>query len=462
MSLRARVAIAAMLATAFVTLVAGWSVVTLVVRDERAALDESLARQSDVIARPGILAASFGERRFVRGGFPGVRFEPGVATRIETAGGFAIVSETFPAIGNLLPGGYATVDDEDGAGWRVFTTELPVPIADVDGVTLTVAASTQPLDETIVSVRRRVLTVGTFAVALAGAGAWLLASVATRPLERLRVEAHRVGETVDLTTRVSSSGPREVRDLGATLNTMLERIQQESDRTHTALEASRAFAAHAAHELRTPLTSMQTNLEVLARNPDLPTAERAEVLAAITDQQARLLAVLEALRLIARGELATDDVFEEVDLADLAESVARAARDRYPLAIIEVDAPPEPVLVQGWTEGLRVMLDNLLRNACTHGADPAGGGEAHVRVVVASDDGVVRVLVEDRGSGIPAGERRRLLQPFERGVDAEGLGSGLGLALVVQQAELHGGEVVIGGVEGGGARLVVTLRAGAS
>ncbi|MEZ4502905.1 MAG: HAMP domain-containing sensor histidine kinase [Dehalococcoidia bacterium] len=460
MSLRARVAIAAMLATALVTVVAGWSVVTLVVRDERTALDQSLARQSDVIARPGILAASFGERRFVRGGLPGVRFEPGVVTRLETAGGFVISSDEFPDIDFTLPTGYATALDEDGSRWRVLTTDLPAPLPNVEGATIFVAASTQPLDETITSMRRRVATVGTLAVVAAGVGAWLLASVATRPLERLRAEAQGVGETVDLSTRVTGEGPREVRDLGATLNTMLERIQQESDRTYAALEASRAFAAHAAHELRTPLTSMQTNLDVLGRNPDLSPAERAEVLTAITDQQARLLAVLEALRLLARGELAADDVFEEVDLADLAESVARAARERYPQAAIEVEAPPEPVLIQGWSEGLRVMLDNLLRNACTHGADPDGSGTAHVRVLVRPADEGVRLAVEDHGPGIPPEEQSRLLQPFERGANAAGVGSGLGLALVAQQAELHGGELAIEAVDGGGARLVVTLRAG--
>jgi two-component system sensor histidine kinase PrrB len=461
MSLRGRVAIAAMLATALVTVIAGWSVARLVVNDQRAALDATLRRQAEVIALPAILDASLGERRFVRGAAPrGVRFEPGVATRIVTDGGARLASESFPVIEGARAAGFATLRDADGGEWRVFASELRQPFSGLQFATIEVAASTAPLDETIASVRRRVITVGALAIGVAGAVAWMLASVATRPLERLRFEAQRVGETVDLSARVPSGGPREVRDLGATLNVMLGRIERQAARTGEALEASRSFAAHAAHELRTPLTSMQTNLDVLRRNPDLEAAERDEVLAEITEQQDRLLAVLEALRLLARGDLARDTVFEVVDLADLAETAVGAARARFPGASIDVDLPAAPVVIRGWAEGLAVMIDNLLRNACTHGA--GNGGGARVSLSLATRDGEVELSVADAGPGIPEAERAAVLDRFSRGSSASGVGSGLGLALVAQQAELHGGEVSIGRGEAGGALVAVRLRAPAT
>ena len=471
MSLRARVAIAAMFATALVVVVAGLSVAKLVVNDQRDALDAALSRQAAVIARPGILTASLLERRFVRGDAPrDVRFEPGVATRIVTSAGTRLSSDAFPTIEASDHTGFATVEDADGGVWRVFAADLGGPLPGVPPTIIEVAASTAPLDETITSVRRRIVTVGTLAVAVAVATAWMLASVATRPLERLRVQAQRVGETVDLSARVpSSGGPREVRELGTTLNIMLARIEQEATRTQEALEASRSFAAHAAHELRTPLTSLQMNLDVLRRNPELEAAERGEVLTEMADQQRRLLAVLEALRLLARGELAAETVFEDVDLADLVETAVRGARTRFPSASIAVDLPPQPVVLSGWAEGLTVMLDNVLRNACTHGAGASategegseGSEGASVTITLAVRDDLddrVELSVADAGRGVAEAERTAVLERFKRGASAQGVGSGLGLALVVQQAELHGGSVSIGRSSAGGALVEVTLK----
>ncbi len=123
-------------------------------------------------------------------------------------------------------------------------------------------------------------------------------------------------------------------------------------------------------------------------------------------------------------------------------------------------APPAgggDAVVQGWSEGLRVMLDNLLRNAATHGRPPADAGRPPaVALTVEATPAAVTLHVDDNGPGIPREERERVFERFTRGATAAP-GSGLGLALVAQQAALHGGTVAVSESPDGGARVTVML-----
>jgi signal transduction histidine kinase len=121
--------------------------------------------------------------------------------------------------------------------------------------------------------------------------------------------------------------------------------------------------------------------------------------------------------------------------------------------------PAEPVVVRGWEPGLRLVAENLLENAARHGRP---GGRAVVRVEPAVDGVGPALTVEDDGPGVPEAERERVLAPFARvpvlDGDEERPGSGLGLALVAQQARHHGGDVEVGeSVALGGARVSVRL-----
>ena len=137
----------------------------------------------------------------------------------------------------------------------------------------------------------------------------------------------------------------------------------------------------------------------------------------------------------------------EADLAELLDGVVAQARGRYPEAAIAFEARADPLPARVWPEGLRVLADNLIRNAVTHGR--AAGVAPSVTVILDADEGGGwRLAVGDRGPGIPAGERGRVVGRFERGRAG---GAGLGLALAAQQAALHGGRLEIGDREGGGA-----------
>ncbi len=135
---------------------------------------------------------------------------------------------------------------------------------------------------------------------------------------------------------------------------------------------------------------------------------------------------------------------------EVIDAAVQSFRARYPQATISFSGPEEACIL-GWPEGLRVLIDNLLENALRHGRRPDGS----VEVTVSAADGRVRLTVDDDGPGIRPEERERVFERFTRGSRARSPGSGLGLALVAQQAALHGGTAVIGDAPSGGARVTV-------
>ncbi len=459
MSLRLRVGLAAAGSALLVVMVAGSALVALLATEERDDLDERLRDQSRVTSQRAavLLIASRDERPEQRP----ARLAPDLNTvaRIWIDGTVAEVVGTFPLTEEeTLPEGYST-RTIDGERWRFLRRDGANALArpgdsaraafERRQVGVEVALPTAQAEATVTDTRRLVLRIGLAAVAVAGFLGWLSAGAALRPLARLRQDAERVSGTADPDIRVADSqGLAEVDELGGTINRMLERIATANRETHLALEASRAFAGNAAHELRTPLTSMQANLEVLQRNPDLAPLDRAAITADVLDQQRRLLRLLGALRLLARGDLAGAPFTDDVDLAALTEDAARRARARHPEAEITVELGDADTTLVGWDEGLQVLVDNLIDNAIVHGRDASG--RATVEVGLARNPGEVVLAVDDHGPGIPTDERLQVLQRFGRGHNPGGPGSGLGLALVDQQARLHGGRVEIRDRPGGG------------
>src|SRR5205085_11105875 len=124
------------------------------------------------------------------------------------------------------------------------------------------------------SLHRRLALIALVALAVASLLVWVVASVALRPLERLRDATASIAVDEDLERRVPTGGPTELRSLASSFNAMLARLGRSAADRERALEATRRFAADAGHELRTPLTSVQATLSALGRHSDLETARR--------------------------------------------------------------------------------------------------------------------------------------------------------------------------------------------
>ncbi|HYF27747.1 MAG TPA: HAMP domain-containing sensor histidine kinase [Baekduia sp.] len=324
----------------------------------------------------------------------------------------------------------------DGTHARVLTTRGP------GGEALQVARPLTEVDDALGRLRLVLGLVAVAGVGLAAALGALVARTALGPVARLTDAAEDLADTRDLRRRLPGGGRDEVSRLGASFNRLLTALQRSR-------EAQRQLVADASHELRTPLTSVRANVEVLARRPDLPAAERERVVAAARAQIEELSVLVGDLVDLARqDEAPPPEALEDVRLDMLVGDAVRRARLHAPACEFRLHVE-QPVLVRGVPGQLHRAVSNLLDNAVKHGP-PAGPVEVRV--------GPAGVAVRDHGPGIAPDEVPHVFDRFHRGVAARGLpGSGLGLAIVRQVAELHGGGACAAAAPGGGARLELHL-----
>ena len=276
-----------------------------------------------------------------------------------------------------------------------------------------------------------------------GLTAYPIVSRLTRRLETLRESLDAWGEG-RLSSRAAVEGRDEIAAVAASFNAAADRVE-------ALLEAHKTLLAHASHELRSPLTRLRVAVEMLAAAPEPDPALRPGVVRDIAELDALVEEILLASRL---DRAAVPPPQELVDcLALAAEEAARGG------AVVRHDGPEGTSFeVAGVSRLLRRLIRNLVENAAKHGAPP-------VEVELIRDrrgaQDWVSIGVHDHGPGIPDGERERVFEPFYRPSGwAEAAGSwGLGLSIVRQIAERHGGAVACLARPGGGASFVVTLPA---
>jgi two-component system sensor histidine kinase PrrB len=339
-----------------------------------------------------------------------------------------------------------------GTPYRVKTTSV-VNSGLLNGLVVSsVAIPLQPTLDRVDSQRRALLYIGLSAVAASALLAWLLGGLAIRPLRRLahQTETIPVDAGPDAPERAALGeirGAREAEELATAMEAMLRRVDTERARTEEALVTARDFASVSAHELRTPLTAMRTDLEVLESfAPDA--AARAEIVADLQRSHARIQETLAALESLAQGDLGGRHR-TPVDLADILDRVVTEARSHHPGVEIDLVAP-QSVRAYAVETGIRMAVGNAITNAVRH-------GEARrVRVGLEPRGDAVAIVVDDDGRGIPPADRERVFLRFERGTSRQS-GSGLGLALIAQQARLHGGEAELTDSPWGGTRLTVVI-----
>ena len=424
-SLRSRVAVAAALAAAIVVALLAVLTSFVLANNDAAQLDRRLDSIIDASVYPEQLQ------------------DPGhgvLTTGRSRSTGQVVFQRGFqlPA----LPPGTATVT-VNGVDYRVRT----VPVEQAGGILVSVGIRA----DSILLSRARIplyVGIGALAVLVAAGLGWLLAGPAVRPLRRLTEQTLRLGTGTDQMEPVR--GAREAEDLSDAMAQMLSRLADAQLSTTSSLQAAQDFAANAAHELRTPLTAMRADLDTL-RIHDLPPEERAEVVQDLSRAQRRVEAIITALGQLASGQLVRVEDRELIDVAEMLDRVAREnMRPGGPVEIV-VEADDDAGTVLGWPGGLRLAVDNLVRNAITH------GGASRIVLTAHRHAPQLTIIVDDNGRGLPADEHQAVLGRFARGSTAAPGGSGLGLALVEQQAALHGGGIELSDGPLGGLRATLTV-----
>lgn len=300
----------------------------------------------------------------------------------------------------------------------------------------------------------RILLIGAgLGVVLGALTAWWLLRRILRPLDRL-TDASRAIAGGDLAVRVPDPPDPELRGLADAFNQMaatLERIEQ----------LRRTLVENVAHELRTPLTSLQGYTEALADGVIEPTPE---MLRTVHEEIVRLTHLVEELDQLARGERRERDLARaEIDLAAIVQRAVAIASPELASRQISIrveDAASLPRLMAE-PDAIGQVVSNLMQNAARYTDD---GGAVVVRLRAEGD--WVHCEIENTGAGIPPEELpyiwERLYRVDPSRARATG-GSGIGLAIVRQIVEAHGGQVGAGSGDGRTRiwfRLPVTQRTG--
>ena len=274
-----------------------------------------------------------------------------------------------------------------------------------------------------------VLFLGTIVVSVVLASYPLVRRL-TRRLERLQRGVVQIGGG-ELSTRVEVEGRDEVAGLAQSFNEAAEKIEQ-------LVNANRMLLANASHELRTPLARIRLGIELLEKKED------PERRTALMRDIGELDLLIDEILLMSRLEAgAKMDRTESIDLLGLvAEECAR-----FEHCSVAGNAPE----IRGDPHLLRRLVRNLLKNAVEHGAPP-------VEVEINAVADTVRLTVCDAGNGIAPEYREKVFEPFFREVHMQDKKSyGLGLALVRQIAEAHGGTAVASSDANGRFSIVVTV-----
>ncbi len=283
-------------------------------------------------------------------------------------------------------------------------------------------------------------------VVVSGLGAYLLARSTFRPIDRMIRMVGEINEGRDLSRRIGlAPGRDEISRLGQAFDNMFARLE-------TSFEAEKQFTSDASHELRTPVAVILAQCEDARRNAQAP-EQYEEALDVIERQAGRMGGLIAQLLQMTRLEQGTQRIsMEQADISSLVEVIC-GEQPQLPRGItLQADIQPD---VEAWFDVTLMsrLLQNLINNAARYGRE-----NGHIWVVLRRAEGDVVLSVRDDGIGIPADRLDKIWKRFyqvETARGAEG-GAGLGLTMVRQIAELHGGTVTVDSREGEGS--CFTLR----
>ena len=335
-------------------------------------------------------------------------------------------------------GSTATRDGVDTSGQRYVV--VAVPLEDT-GYTMVVGRPLVRVLEVLRVERIIVLLVVLGSIVAAAVISGLVARIGLRPVRALTAAVKHVTETKDFRPIAIDYAAGDLATLTTAFNQMLRSLDSMRERQSR-------LVADAGHELRTPLTSLTTNVELLASDlaaNRLSPAQKGSMLSDVRAQLAELTDLVGDLIRLSRDD--TAGAFRLVDLRDViwasVERVRRRGQDRV------FDVQLDAFYLAGDPDGLERAVTNLLDNAVKW--SPPG---STIRVRLRGD----RLQVADSGPGIPDADVPYVFDRFFRGETARTTqGTGLGLAIVAKTVEDHGGSVMAGRSDIGGAELTVQL-----
>ena len=279
------------------------------------------------------------------------------------------------------------------------------------------------------------LILGSVATTLIAFGVgWWLSGVTLRPIQRITQAAREIGQAHDFSSRVAYDGPPdELGRLAMTFNRMLSQLQEAFEQISHALQVQRDFVADVSHELRTPLTTIRGNLDLLRRDPPLPSLEQEDVLDDLVGESERLSRLVRDLLTLARADAGRKLALGPVAVPPLIEEICRQARLLAPEREITCDVettPASDLIAWGNEDAIKQVLLILVDNAIKHAHGP-------IRITSNQSDGEIAIDVTDSGPGMSEALQARLFDRFYRG-DSSRTTPGFGLGLSIAHTPRQG------------------------
>ena len=281
-------------------------------------------------------------------------------------------------------------------------------------------------------------------------GALWISSRTFRPIEKIVATANSINDADDLTDRIAlKKGPKEMKQLAGAFDRMFERLEKVFD-------AERQFTSDASHELRTPTAIILAECDRAKRKAETPEDYR-ESIDNISEQAKRMSALIDELLGITRLQQGTERY--PLSKGDLSEFVTLSCEEFVPADDrgIRMETEIEPGIECSFNASLMSrVIYNLLQNAYKYGRD---NGYVRLSLVKENNDAVIRV--KDNGIGIKKEDLDKIWQRFWQADSSRGSegGNGLGLAMVKEIAELHGGSVTAESTEGRGSEFIFRIPA---
>lgn len=326
------------------------------------------------------------------------------------------------------------------------------PVFDADGNVLGAVCLILPLDSfesTIMQARiSSLLFVAAVAIATIPFG-WIVATWLTRRLSQAQQSAAKVANG-DYELRLPEGGPHELHELSRSLNQMGEELQKRD-------RARQILLANMTHELARPLGGIRLGIESLRAGASEDPETSESLLTEMDQSIQRMEAMIEDLALSARPKshplkLRPSTVALEPLLHGLYARFSRRAETRG--VQLDLELPGSLPSIEADEMRLFQILANLADNALKY--TPTGG---RVTLYAEQTPGVIELGVRDTGPGIPEEEADRMLEPFTQGETASEVrqGMGLGLSIVYELVQAHGGQLRLENLPGGGLQAAVQL-----
>ncbi len=335
----------------------------------------------------------------------------------------------------------------NGTRLRALVSPITTRAGQVVGF-IQLAQPMRTVDNTLRGLGTLIVIIIAAGLATATLGGWLIAGNVLSPIDRVTLTAQKISRARDLGRRIDTPKTMdEIGRLALTFNEMLARIEE-------LFRVQQRFVADVSHELRSPLTAVRGNLDLLKRGAADDPAERAQMIAAMDSEIARMSRMVSDLLLLARQDAGIPIAKHPLELDTLLLEVYRQAQ-LTARGVKVVLGAEDQVIIVGDRDRLKQVLLNLVDNAIKY--TPQGG---QVTLGLTQDDAWAQIFVRDTGIGIAPDHIPNLFDRFYRVDKARSRdagGTGLGLAIAKSVIDAHNGKIQVESQVGQGSTFTVWL-----